>query len=148
MKKITLLFGLGFLTSNIAAFAAVNNGGFESGTLAGWTVTIPIANDTVGGTFAAGAANVVTTGAHAPIEGTYMGHVQAAGQGQMIPGSPFNPFPHDFDTVLSQTLVLNAGDTLSGWSFIRTSDEFAQDTGWVRIFDNSHVLISTLYSQD
>jgi hypothetical protein len=55
--------------------------------------------------------------------------------------------PHDYDTILSQTLVLNPGDTVSGWSFIRSSDEFAQDTGWVRISDNSDVLIATLYSQ-
>jgi hypothetical protein len=135
------------LILNSKTFAAVNNGGFESATFSGWTVTIPIANDTMGGTFAAGAASVVTTGAHSPIEGTYMADLQAAGQGQIIPGAPYNPFPHDYDTVLSQTLVLNPGDTISGWSFISSSDTFAQDTGWVRIFDNSSVLVATPYTQ-
>jgi hypothetical protein len=94
MRKLIVLVGALILVFGMTGFAsaALTNGGFESGDFTGWTVITP-----------PGAVSAVVTGAlgQTPIEGTYFGGITSDGPGSY--------------SVLKQTVLMDAGDTLSGY---------------------------------
>ena len=93
IKIGTLLVALVFGTT---AQATVVNGGFETGTLAGWTATVP-----TGAT-----ADVLTTfnsgfGIINPFAGNQMAHLKTDGPGNIVS--------------ITQTVSMGVGDVLKGW---------------------------------
>jgi len=125
MNKTLIKIGIlaGALVFGTSAQATVMNGGFETGTLAGWMSTVPAG--AIADVEAAGIGGI------APFAGTYMGHVKTDG-----PGS---------NTTISQSIVMSSGDKLSGWvnwwdqEWASSQPAFFNDNVQVFITDSSAV---------
>lgn len=109
-----------------AAQAAIVNGGFETGTFAGWTQNIP-------------------TGATSSVVMTSLGQVPFAGSwfADLKPDGP------DAENSISQSFSLVVNQTVFGWASVFDTEEqgnqpaFFDDTVKVEIFDSSLVLQAT-----
>ena len=113
MKKalflLTILCVLLFMAQ--ISSASLVNGGFESGNMTGWTLT--------------GSGGVQTSVPDIGVkEGSYSGRI-SAGLGV------------DVYTTLSQTFDLAAGDTITGWYALRTSDRSYHDLAYGKITTGS-----------
>jgi len=120
--------------------AAITNGGFETGDLTDWTVSIPSAWSAFGDLRPAGSAGVI--GAWTLNDnGTPPGNrYPVAGENFLSVGTSGNAFFTNapsvtYDISVSQTQSFQAGDLLSGYSFFYNGDYEEQDSAWVRILD-------------
>lgn len=142
---LVIMFG-GLLAAAAPARAAVVNGGFETGTVSGWTVV------------GSGHASDSTVGVF-PTEGSYQGYIETTGNfTALVPavaaslgltastilglgaGTPTN------GTGISQVVTVNAGDTLTfDWNFL--TDELNEsatfnDFGFFSIAGDAFLLAS------
>jgi hypothetical protein len=109
MKRWFLGFAVVAVTCGVTqvSLADLVNGGFESGNLTGWS--------------SVGTAGLNTSVPNIGVkEGSYSGRI-TAGLGTGI------------YTTLTQTLDLNAGDTVDGWYALRTSDRSYHDLAYGKI---------------
>jgi hypothetical protein len=98
---------------------AITNSGFETGTLAGWTASVP----------PGGSAGVVTShvsagigSTYTPVEGSYFALLKSDGPGSF--------------TTLSQAVTLSAGDMVKGFAAFDYGDYHPfNDSAEVRILD-------------
>jgi hypothetical protein len=140
MKATTCINTLAALTAGAIvtltaqpAGASIINGGFETGDLTGWTVTL-----TPGGTAAAVGSHV---GAglgtiYSPVQGSYFAEIKTDG-------------PGNFE-MLSQTITLAAGQTLAGFAAFDYGDfhnpsnpsQF-NDKARIEVLDGSMTVIAT-----
>lgn len=126
------LFGL-TCTSNAVVF----NGSFESWNLIGWTVDMPhgISANAPFDRTAGGARTVTSWGEdhglatpRMPQDGNRFAQLRTRANADFVGDDTYN-------LSLTQTVHMNQGDTLSGWSFFYNGDLQPQDSAWVRIAD-------------
>jgi hypothetical protein len=118
----------------LSTLAAAANGGFETGTLAGWTA-VPASN---GGSVSVQQTVVARDNHNNPVtvynaeEGTYFA--------VMYPGDP------GVYTTLSQSITVGAGDTISGWALFICEDQMPyNDEGQVLIEDSTGTPLATVF---
>lgn len=140
------LFASLFVSAIRANATTIYNGGFEADDFSGWTLTVAMANDVSyppnppPPQIPAGAGSIVSSAPRTAIDGIYVLDLEAGGN--HLPGAPYNPYPQIYDSYVSRSFALNSGDIISGWAFFSNGDMYEQDSGWVRIFDNSNVQIA------
>jgi len=123
-KTIAVAFVLG-CTMVSTGYATFINPGFETGDFSGWTLSN------------AGLGNVVTShqgdagSLYLPVEGSYFARLYAgAGAGVY--------------TMLSQPILLNSGDILSGWAAFDYRDYHPwDDAAYVKVYDGLGSVVAT-----
>ena len=126
----------------------LTNGGFETGDLSLWTVTIPTGTSSGGGVEPAGTVEVVASFSRvggeyvyvAPHGGDYFAAIGSANSAY------FTNVGSVYDVTAGRTLTLLEGQTVSGWAVFYNGDFEAQDTASVRVFDSIGQLVSTPWS--
>jgi len=132
MKKLFVLFAI-LTVINMGVIqevsAELTNPGFETGDTTGWTVVL-----------FGGSAKIVTF--HNGSESTYY----------PMEGNNFlklKPEDPDIYVTASQTVILNAGNTLSGWAAFDSRDYMPfNDDAAVQIYDASGKLLATPWGSD
>ena len=120
----------------LSTLAATANGGFETGTLSGWTATSGLNNGSVSvqQTISALDNHGVPVTVYNAEEGNFFA--------VLYPGDPGIPV-----TTLSQTFTAAAGDIISGWALFISEDEMPyNDAGQVVIEDSSGAEIATVFN--
>jgi hypothetical protein len=146
-NHLTLCLGLGLvaLAAPGNSPAAVANGSFESWNVLGWSLysdtgtmaTEPFVRST-------GTARTVSSWGEAfgldplimPASGHRFLRLNTRVNANFLGDETYNSF-------VSQTLTLNQGEVLSGWSLFHTKDSEPLDSAWVRILDENGGLIGT-----
>ncbi len=129
--------------------AAIDNNGFESADLLGWTIENPrvrLDGQTFGQT--AGMMGVMHawgvapdfTSTRAPQQGNSFAALRTRANGNFTGEGTYS-------FSLNQSLQLDQGDLLSGWAFFYNGDLIPQDSAWVRIFDDGGNLVSTPWAE-
>jgi len=147
MKRILFAVWLAALISPDQANADLANRDFERGDLGGWSFHADVAllfprNGGLPGFLPVSTAMAVTSfsfGQTSPIQAE-AGNWFAAfeiGQGNLI-------FFTDsqYDSFLSQSVVLHPGDVVSGWARFADGDSIPQDSAWVRIRNSAGELVA------
>jgi hypothetical protein len=151
--KTRIVVGLGawlaLMSSAGVARAALFNGSFESWNYVGWSLTSDSGNRAVEPfTRPAGNARTMSSwgeafGLTTPIQ-AHDGHRFLA----VNTRANANFLGTDsYDTFLSQTLSLNQGEVVSGWSFFFSGDAEPQDSAWVRVLDSNGSLLGAPWYQ-
>lgn len=144
---VGLCFALGSFSST--STAALDNNGFESGDLLGWTIENPrvhLDGQTFGRT--AGTIGIMNawgvapdfTSTRAPQQGNGFAALRTRANGEFTGNGTYS-------FSLNQSVQLDQGDQLSGWAFFYNGDLVPQDLAWVRIFDGGGNLVSTPWSE-
>ena len=118
------------------------NGRFETGNLAGWKVSIPLGQSQFAplqrpaGTIRVESSDFLSVPTP-PEEGNYFLAVGTAETGDVR-------FPENkVNVTASQSLKLDSGDILSGWSSFYNGDYIPQDSAWVKILGSSGTEVDT-----
>lgn len=110
MALVVILAGIMWAPA-AQATSPLANGGFETGDLSGWSLSVP-----PGGS--AGATG--SAFGYGPVDGSYFALLKTNGPGSY--------------TTAAQTFTVNAGDKIAGWAFFKTGDYWPYN-------DNAHVAI-------
>jgi len=127
------------------------NGGFETGDTSGWTVNIPLDFSVdQGGIFPVGV--VEATHDFAITNNVSFGTKISLFDGEYSLAvathkSAYSNTGDTFDITASQTLSLQAGDSLEGWAAWYNGDYAHQDTVWVKILDSLGTELETPWSR-
>lgn len=124
MAAVALMVGL----SSQNVDAAPTNPGFETGTTAGWTLTIP-----PGATTAVVTSHAAETTTYLPVEGSFFLELKTDGPGSL--------------NKASQTVALGLGEMLSGYAAFDAHDYMPfNDFANVKVYDSIGGLIATPWS--
>lgn len=144
--RIALWLGLGItlLTGGGVANAGVLNGSFESWNLLGWNFTSDSGDRaTEPLTRPAGSARTVANwGVN---QGLVPQITPAAGYRFLLLNTRANGNflgNDNYDLFVSQTLTLNQGEYLTGWSFFFDGDSEPLDSAWVRVRDDQGDIVA------
>jgi hypothetical protein len=131
MKKFGLLMLVCVVTFILAraANASLINPGFESGTLDGWIVNIaPDGDAQVVTRHVAYTPGVHDYSIYSPVEGNYFAKLE--------PG-----IPDQYTKIISQSIPLSVGDTLSGWAAFHYGDYVPyNDNAYVKIYEGTNLI--------
>ena len=143
MNRMALLFVALLCTLPRPAQASPINLGFETGDFSGWNVVMPFGvGEYSPGLTPAGSTNVMEEflDSMLAVEGT---HFAVIGTGN----ASYAPGQGSFNIYASQTLSMDAGTVLSGWSRFYNGDYEAQDSAWVTIYDSLGHVVATPWAQ-
>jgi hypothetical protein len=151
LASVPLILGLATAPVH-AEDIGIGNGSFEQG-LTNWTVNIQQFPSSVTGTIqGAGFIDIVSDFNQVanregglnlgigPVEGSSFAVVSSGATG-FVRAPDFGPL----QTTISQSIALQTGVVLSGWSFFFNGDFAKQDTGFVKILDQSGTTLATLF---
>ena len=121
-----LITAAGGTTTVQAAVANITNPGFETGNLSGWAIS-------------SGSPQVVSS--YIGVNGTTTYLPPDGSKFAIVPSEGCSP------GILHQSFTVNAGDTLSGWSFYKANDYLPfDDTGIVKLVLVGPQTVTTLFS--
>ncbi len=143
--RIALWLGIGasFVAASGFAQTGIVNGTFESWNLIGWTLQADLGERaTEPFTRPAGAARTVASWgepfglspALGPVQGFRFLSLSTRANANFISAGPYDIF-------LNQTLSLNQGEIVSGWSYFFNGDVEPLDSAWVRIRDDQNNVV-------
>jgi hypothetical protein len=154
-RSCCFVAGLFLSAQSVSANPILVNGSFEGG-VAGWDVTIPLGiSEESGGIpadpedagdywpaaswFPAGTVEVIDSfrflSDSAP-DGDFFVSIASRETGYFIPGQ-------DIDITVRQSIRLEAGALVSGWSALFNADDYGHETGFVRILDSDGSVLAT-----